>query len=148
MGFRHNICVDVDGVLLQYHGYRGEDHFGDPIPGAVEFTKNLHKIGRVIIHTARCRLPGKEVTLKQYLDQHGFVYDQIHTGVGKPIASVYIDDRAVVCQPQERDDAFIEAVKAAQVLIAKGNKTEQTAVVNPDYNVAGVPIDDSTKNTP
>ena len=116
-----SICIDVDGVLAQYDGWKGIFHFGDPFPRAVEFTKKLSEKYRVVIFTCRCNyeLNAKEYyesdeysnradslsedevieELKQlvaeYLLKHCFYYHEIYTGQGKPSAIAYIDDRAI-----------------------------------------------------
>ncbi len=107
---KKTVCVDLDGVLADYSkGWQGVDKIGDPIPGAVEFTKNLREFARVVIYTTRCK--GKMFDrnerpeflagiVKAWLDRNGFAYDEIDVGQGKPIAAAYIDDRAVVCRPQ------------------------------------------------
>ncbi|MDF1812731.1 MAG: hypothetical protein P1V20_10975 [Verrucomicrobiales bacterium] len=106
-GKNKSICIDLDGVLATYDGWKGIEHFGEPVAGAVEFTKKMAKKYRVIIFTSRTheeegRDIGKARSLVgAWLDRHGFAYDEIYTGVGKPFASAYIDDRAVSCRPQE-----------------------------------------------
>ncbi len=106
---KKTICVDFDGVLADYtQGWHGVDHFGDPIPGAVEFTKELSKFAEVVVFTCRCSgdlhsgLAPHLLTnaVRAYLDKHGFEYASVYAGTGKPIASAYIDDRAIFCDPQ------------------------------------------------
>lgn len=106
------VAVNLDGVLAQYDGWKGVDHIGDPIPGAQEFVAALREMYFVTIHTTRLNptagsdkkgysvseLMGK---VRAWLDQHGFEYDRIFAGTGKPLAVAYIDDRAVACQPQQ-----------------------------------------------
>jgi phosphoglycolate phosphatase-like HAD superfamily hydrolase len=140
---RKTVLVDLDGVLADYtSGWRGIDHIGDPIPGAVEFTRHLAEFARVVIYTTRCKAyletaPGPDGVpepdrndperlagiVKVWLDRHGFTYDEVYTGQGKPFAAAIIDDRAVVCRPQspyagmrdERDpDEFTKALWAAR----------------------------------
>lgn len=106
------VAVDLDGVLAKYDGWRGIEHIGDPIPGAVEFTKALKAIPvRVVIHTTRTNadpaIQGHSESVdmltqrvRLWLDAHGFAYDEIYAGQGKPLAAAYIDDRAVPCLPQ------------------------------------------------
>ncbi len=86
---------------------------------AVEFTHKLAKFAKVIIYTARCKVfppgvPGPDGVpepnrsdaetlagyVKVWLDRHGFAYDEVYIGQGKPFAVAYVDDRAVVCRPQ------------------------------------------------
>lgn len=118
------IALDVDGVLAKYDGWSGVDHFGEPIEGAVEFTKKLKQMGfDIIIHTCRCseginkpekgHLLGNRV--RDYLDEHGFVYDHIHIEGGKPIASFYIDDNAIRCRPQDDPAAFIRVINMIKI---------------------------------
>jgi len=99
---KKDVCVDLDGVLADYEeGWKGSDHIGYPIPGAVDFVKELSSFCKVIIHTSRSSIPGVLDSIKNWLDTHGFEYDSIWEGEGKPIASAYVDDRAVLCDPQD-----------------------------------------------
>lgn len=109
------LAVDFDGVIADYsQGYLGPDVFGDPLPGAAEGLRQLKGEGwTIIVHTARPPTAG----LRSYLVTHGIPYDSINTpaptdGVAdldgqelsmapggdleprKPIADVYLDDRA------------------------------------------------------
>lgn len=100
---RRSVCIDLDGTLAVHDKWIGLDHFGDPLPGAVEFTKELAKYADIIIFTCRCNpeMSDREAShllvnrVKAWLDKHGFVYHQIWSGPGKPIASAYVDDCAV-----------------------------------------------------
>jgi hypothetical protein len=126
---KKTVCVDLDGVLADYsEGWQGTDHIGDPIPGAVEFTRKLAATCKIVVFTTRCKadLFGRDASetvealtskVKAWLDRHGFAYDEIYAGQGKPIAVAYVDDRAVVCRPQVDDDAFGAALLAIQDLI-------------------------------
>jgi hypothetical protein len=106
---KKTVCVDLDGVLARYDKWRGIDHFGEPIPGAVEFTKALAEIADVVIFTTRCNpeINRPEAVhllvnrVRKFLDEHGFVYHDIYSGSGKPMAVAYVDDRAVVCRPEK-----------------------------------------------
>jgi hypothetical protein len=108
---RKTVAVDLDGVLADFSkGWQGVDVIGDPIPGAVEFTRRLSVFADVLIWTTRCNPEigrGEGVQLlrnrvRDWLDKHGFFYADIWTGVGKPIAAAFIDDRAVTCRPSSR----------------------------------------------
>lgn len=103
--------VDLDGVLADYSkGWQGVDKIGDPIPGAVEFCRRLSTFARVVIYTTRCSSDASDrsganaaelvAKVKAWLDRHGFAYDDIFSGQGKPFAACIIDDRAVNCNPQ------------------------------------------------
>lgn len=109
------VAVDVDGVLADYSkGWQGVDHIGDPIPGAVEFTRALSQVFDVLIYTTRCceeinkpeRAHLLENRVRRWLDKHGFEYSAIWASQGKPIASFYVDDKAICCRPQEDERAF------------------------------------------
>lgn len=123
-----NVCVDVDGTLAEYDEWNGIEDIGDPLPGAVQMMQNLHgswandrKI-RLILHTTRTnpdpfgdgnrRHEPEEAAelLREWCEEHDIPFDEIWTGEGKPIASVYIDDRALVCNPQKYDDEWMQSV--------------------------------------
>jgi hypothetical protein len=111
-----NVCIDLDGVLAKYDGWHtdGWQEIGEPIEGAVEFVNNIKALGcRIIIFTTRCNVdvnsyaPSYEYLISRveaWLNKHGFDYDEVYYGQGKPMASAYIDDRAVTCNPQEEQE--------------------------------------------
>lgn len=115
---KKTVAVDLDGVLAQYDGWKGVDHIGDPIPGAVEFTQALSEFCDVLIYTTRCceeiNTPEKAHLLvnrvRAWLDANGFAYAAIWSGQGKPIAVAYVDDRGISCRPQEDETAFSVAL--------------------------------------
>lgn len=116
------ICVDLDGVLHRHEG-GGLTALGDPIDGAVDFTRELSDWADVVVLTSRmARANSKErkafkEALGAWLDEHGFAWTSIHDGHGKPAAQAYIDDRGVACRPQEDGvKAFSSAAKAAREL--------------------------------
>lgn len=129
------VCVDLDGVLADYSkGWQGVGVIGDPIPGAVEFTKRLGRYAMVVIYTTRCKGklfdrdedPAKlRAAVMAWLDKHGFYYDEVDMGQGKPIAAAYVDDRAVPCEPQrcempsEVEKCYEEAEYAVRRLLEK-----------------------------
>ena len=122
---KKTVCVDMDAVLARYDGWHGVEVIGNPIPGAVEFTRTLSEIAEVVIFTTRCNpeinKPEKAHLLRnrvaQWLDKHGFAYADIYIGVGKPIASAYVDDRAVICRPQDDDGAYDHALNRVKTLL-------------------------------
>lgn len=98
------ICIDVDGVVCFTR--REEEHYSEvkPIPRAVKSIQKLKDDGHyIILHTSRHMKTcegniGKIVakqgrTLLDWLDRHKIPYDEIW--FGKPLADVYIDDKAV-----------------------------------------------------
>ena len=126
---RRRVCVDLDGVLAEYDRWKGVDHFGNPIPGALEFMKKLEKFAEITIFTSRCAqdvLEGSRITPGQlrvkvieWLEKHGFPYTDVYIGQGKPRAAAFIDDRAVHCNPQLDKDAFDQALKMTRTLVRK-----------------------------
>lgn len=123
---KKTVCVDLDGTLATYEGWKGADHFGDPRPGAAEFTRRLSEIARVVIYTTRTncddpalgrdesdtpeRLAGR---IRNWLSSNGFAFDDVFTGKGKPFCAAFVDDRAVSVptNPVEGDfDAAIASV--------------------------------------
>lgn len=106
---RKTVCVDLDGVLARYDGWKGDDHIGDPIPGAVESVTALAKFARVTIHSIRLN-PVDPITREprdnsdrvgSWLRANKFPPVTLWLKEGKPIAAAYVDDRAVVCCPQQ-----------------------------------------------
>jgi hypothetical protein len=100
--FKPSIAIDLDETLIEYEkGNFDKGIFGEPKPGAVEFTQRLREAGLDVgIHTCR----GDVEAIKNYLDEHGFAYDWINDNPAnepdknshKPVAIAYVDDRAVV----------------------------------------------------
>ncbi len=123
------ICLDLDGVLAQYDKWKGVGHIGDPIPGALEFAKELAEIAEIVIFTSRCAqdvLEGSRITPGQlrihvieWLEKHKFPFTDVYTGQGKPRAAAFIDDRGVNCNPQKDNKAFANALELTRGLIAK-----------------------------
>lgn len=113
---KHTIAVDLDGVILRYDRFAGQGKLDDPLPGAKDFMQKLCAMGTVIVHTSRInRMQGDPIEWKDkvmdHLELHGIQYHQIWWGQGKPIASAYVDDSAVVCQPQKApDNAYTSAI--------------------------------------
>lgn len=140
---RPRVCVDFDGVLAAYDGWKGLDFTGEPLPGAVEFTRRLSEFAEVVIFTSRCCVESHRDELKEptrpasdlaprlqhnvryWLDKHRFTYRDVYVGQGKPPASAYIDDRAIPCSPQVDARAFERAASLAKLLCASGPRADQ-----------------------
>jgi len=128
---RRTVAVDLDGVLAEYDSWQGVEHFGEPIPGAKEFLAALGEFADVLIYTCRCN---KELMregsclsanrIRRWLDKHNMTYHAIYTGVGKPVAAAYVDDRAVVCRPltPQNYGSAIEECRALCDAIPEGEK--------------------------
>lgn len=120
------IALDLDGVLLKYDGWKGHTHLGEPIRGAVEFTRKLKLLGRVMIYTTRCSRDNHPDEaefiescrlVKEALDRYGFHYDEIYTGIGKTLFAACIDDRNVSCVPENDPLEYGRALERAKQLI-------------------------------
>lgn len=127
-GKRKHVCLNLDGVLAHYEGWKGYDHIGDPRPGAVEFTKKLAAIAQVVIFTTRCKADFADrpegatpeslrAHIQAWLDRHGFAYHEVYVGQGKPIAAAYVDDRNVHISSNPSEDEFAAALDAIRCLL-------------------------------
>jgi hypothetical protein len=85
------VCVDFNGVLDRYTGWRGPDHWDPPLPGAAEFLRALGEHGfRVVVFTTRfC------TQVEDWLAAHGMAGWVAEVTDKKPAAHVFVDDRAV-----------------------------------------------------
>jgi hydroxymethylpyrimidine pyrophosphatase-like HAD family hydrolase len=84
------VFVDLDGTLCSEEK-TFERPLARPLQGARKALERMRRDGHtIVIWTAR----GWEQyrMSKDWLDRHGFCYDQIL--MGKPVADVFIDDRA------------------------------------------------------
>jgi selenocysteine lyase/cysteine desulfurase len=85
------ICVDLNGVLDAYQGWRGVDHWDAPAPGARAFLEALRlRRFRIVLFTTRHYRGAWD-----WLVQHGLdpLIDDVTDR--KPAADVFVDDRAV-----------------------------------------------------
>jgi cysteine desulfurase / selenocysteine lyase len=85
------ICVDLNGVLDRFEGWKGDSHWDPPAPGAHEFLRTLREHDwRIVVFTARHYLGAQ-----RWLAEHDLLkYVNEITDV-KPAADVFVDDRAV-----------------------------------------------------
>jgi NLI interacting factor-like phosphatase len=91
MADREIVCVDLDGVLNDFDGWRGADYFHPPRPGAREFLENLNSLGYdVVVLTVRWP-PHVEQWLEKW-DLRTLVSTVTNQ---KPAAHAYLDDRAI-----------------------------------------------------
>jgi hypothetical protein len=123
------VCLDLDGVLAKYEGWRGADHIGTPLPGALEFAWSLSQFADIIIFTSRCSQdagseersrvsPGQmKIRIIDWLEKYKFPYTDVYVGQGKPRAAAFIDDRAVRCSPQTDKDAFSKALASTRSVV-------------------------------
>lgn len=82
------VCVDFDGVLNDYEGWRGPNYMYSPRPGAKEFLQELQKEYVVAIFSTR-----PPYNIREWFELYNMPYDKIVTE--KVPAVAYIDDRAL-----------------------------------------------------
>lgn len=88
---RPTVCVDLDGVLNRYDGFRGGKFYHDPSPGADEFLRRLNELGyRVVVLTVRWK-----ADVEEWLERHDLARHVAEVTDRKPPAHVYVDDRAL-----------------------------------------------------
>jgi hypothetical protein len=84
-------CVDLNGVLDAYTGWRGGDHFDPPRPGARAFLDALLSRGfRVVVFTTRYA-----DDVWRWLERYDLADMVSEVTDRKPAAHVFVDDRAV-----------------------------------------------------
>lgn len=108
------ICFDLDNTLVSYPYIVGDYKSVKPITDMIELAKNLHNMGHtIIIYTAR-RMETHKYNIGavvkdiardtiDILDNYEIPYDELI--FGKPIADIYIDDRAI--NPYRNDFASL-----------------------------------------
>ena len=86
-----HFAIDLDGTLIKYDKWEGEEVFGDPIPGAIGFVNKMLAAGhKVTVFTAR-KFPE---LVQAALIERGFPKLDV-TNVKRMEFTVFIDDRAV-----------------------------------------------------
>jgi len=101
------IVVDLDGTILEFDMEKWQKHehnyYGEPKPGAIETLHKLRAMGhRIVIQT--CRINNVHINKKygigdlnrrvhRILRLHQIPYDEVWIDKGKPLGSLYIDDR-------------------------------------------------------
>jgi hypothetical protein len=85
------VCVDLNGVLDGYTGWKHSEHWDPPRSGAAEFLAGLAGSGfDVVVFTTRHR-----VGVRRWLREHGLLQWVSAITDRKPPAHVFVDDRAV-----------------------------------------------------
>jgi phosphoglycolate phosphatase-like HAD superfamily hydrolase len=88
---RRIVCVDLNGVLNLYDGFRGADYIHPPRPGAKEFLEALRERGyRVVVFTDRWA-----PQVEEWLERAGLRLFVEEVTDRKPPAHAFIDDRAI-----------------------------------------------------
>jgi hypothetical protein len=95
------VCVDLNGVLDDYRGWKDPDHWDPPRAGALEFLQSLTAGGfAVVIFTTR-----HHAQVRRWLREHGLLPYVSAVTRRKPPAHVFVDDRAV-CFRGDFDDTL------------------------------------------
>lgn len=98
------ISVDFDGTIAE----NAWPEIGQPIPGAIQALRQLHRDGHKIIINS-CRAGAPERLMKQWLTVNRIPYDAINENLLERIeqygedcrkisADVYIDDKGLFCR--------------------------------------------------
>lgn len=100
---RRIACIDLNGVLDAYTGWKGAGYFDPPRPGAREFLEQLGARGfRVVIFTTRW-----PDDVWRWLREHRLDAPVSDVTDRKPAAHVFVDDRAV-CFRGDFNDTLAE----------------------------------------
>lgn len=107
-----NYAFDFDGVIAQYTGYKGKDIAGEPVVEVVEAIRELKKRGHKIIVYGSTR---DNDFLQAYCAKYEIPVDYFnenpeveHSKGRKPVARVYVDDRALTYRGQSANDLVDE----------------------------------------
>lgn len=109
---KRTFAFDFDGVVAKYDGiFKGAESLGKPHKEVVKAIRELKKEGhKILIYSTR----GSK-TLKDYCKKYKIPVNYFNknpeykTGnPGKPVASVYIDDRALCYKGQKAKQLVIE----------------------------------------
>ena len=88
---RRVVCVDLNGVLDTYHGWRDEAHWDPPTAEARSFLEGLVNAGfDVVVFTTRWAPDAR-----RWLEEYGLLHLVTDVTDRKPPAHVFVDDRAV-----------------------------------------------------
>jgi hypothetical protein len=103
-----NYAFDFDGVIAQYSGYKGKDQAGPPVMEVVDAIRQLKARGHKIIVYGSTR---DNDFLKAYAEKYDIPIDyfnenpEVESSSGrKPVARVYVDDRALTYRGQSAND--------------------------------------------
>lgn len=133
---RPTAAIDFDGVLATYDSYKGPNDLGAPIREALELITELHAAGwTLILYTTRlnpdpfCRGEDRHAEAEQnrrslttWLEHYGIRDLFTHMTALKPVADIYLDDRALSFKP---DAEGLRLCRAVFRLIEQKIKAEE-----------------------
>ena len=107
------IAFDFDGVIASYTGFLHKEDVQEPNPEILKAIQMLKEKGcKILVHSTR----GDEF-LKKYCEQFSIPFDYINRrpdlegdNPGKPIAFVYVDDRAI-CYKGEDAESLVSEIE-------------------------------------
>ncbi len=108
------VAIDFDGVLATYNGFVAKDDIKEPNPEVVKAIRLLkEKNFYILIHSTR----GNEF-IKMYCEKFSIPVDYINRqphregeNPGKPIAFVYVDDRAICYKGEDAETLVDEIIR-------------------------------------
>jgi len=106
------IAFDFDGVIAKYEGFVSKEDVQNPIVEVVEAIRNLKDSGHnILIYSTR-----GDKYLKNYCEKFSIPFTWINRrpdkqgdNPGKPIAWVYVDDRAI-CYKGQKAEKLVEEI--------------------------------------
>ncbi len=111
------IAFDFDGVIAAYNGFVHKEDTQEPNKKVIDAIRLLKQKGfKILVHSTR-----GDAFLKMYCEKFSIPFDYINRrpdkegdNPGKPIAFVYVDDRAICYRGESAEDLVheIETFKA------------------------------------
>ena len=93
-----HICVDLDGTLALYDGWKGPEHIGEPVPLMAQRVREWLEAGiEVRIFTARACVPDHIPPIEAWCETHFGVRLQV-TNQKEYSTVEFWDDRAITVQ--------------------------------------------------
>ena len=111
------ICFDFDGVIHSFvKPWEGDKVIPDkPTAGCKDALNRIKALGATIyVHSARCHCQEGRNAIAEYMAKYGLVFDEVVEH--KPVADIYVDDRAVLF-----DDNWSDVIK----IISKMHRDDQ-----------------------
>jgi uncharacterized HAD superfamily protein len=94
------VAVDIDGVLCEETGTFGDYAYRKPMKAGLDLVRELNRQGHtVVLYTARW---AEDAAVTQnWLDSYKVQYERVV--YDKPLANVYVDDRAMRWEQPAKD---------------------------------------------